>query len=172
MAEDLPRVGWGFDAHRFGPGGPLVLCGIEVEQDRRLEATSDGDVATHAVIDALFGAGGIGDLGTHFGTDDPEMEGADSMVLLQRAVLQLADQGYEPSSLDVTIISESVRVAPHRDAMRIALAQAVGLDVGAVAVKATSTDSMGAIGRDEGVAAAAVAVISSHVGGSGGGGSP
>lgn len=159
MAEVPARVGWGFDAHRFGQGGPLVLCGIEVDQDRGLEATSDGDVATHAVIDALFGAGGIGDLGAHFGADDREMRGADSVVLLKRAVLLLADHGYQPSSLDVTIISESVRVAPHRDAMRNALANAVGLDVGAVSVKATSTDSMGAIGRDEGIAAAAVVVV-------------
>lgn len=159
MVDGPSRVGWGFDAHRFGPGGPVVLCGIEVDHDRGIEATSDGDVAAHAVMDALFGAAAIGDLGGHFADDDPAMKDADSMALLQRAVSLLAERGFRPSSLDVTIISESVRVAPHREAMRASLARVAGLDVNAVSVKATSTDSMGAIGRDEGIAAAAIAVI-------------
>ncbi len=159
MVDGPSRVGWGFDAHRFGPGGPVVLCGIEVDYDRGIEATSDGDVAAHAVMDALFGAAAIGDLGGHFADDDPAMKDADSMALLQRAVSLLAEHGFRPSSLDVTIISESVRVAPHREAMRASLARVAGLDVNAVSVKATSTDSMGTIGRDEGIAAAAIAVI-------------
>ena len=159
MADAPPRVGWGFDAHRFGPVGPVVLCGIEVDHDRGIEATSDGDVVAHAVMVALFGAAAIGVMGSHFADDDPAMQDADSMVLLKRAVSLLAEHGFRPSSLDVTIISESVRVAPHRDTMRASLARAAGLDVGAVSVKATSTDSMGTIGRDEGIAAAAIAVI-------------
>ena len=159
MADAPPRVGWGFDAHRFGPGGPVVLCGVEVDLDRGIEATSDGDVAAHAVMDALFGAAAIGDLGAHFADDDPAMQDADSMALLGRAVSLLAERGFRPSSLDVTIISESVRIAPHRDAMRASLARVANLDIGAVSVKPTSTDSMGMIGRDEGIAAAAVAVV-------------
>lgn len=159
MAEPITRTGWGFDAHRFGGGGPVVLCGIEMDDDRGIEATSDGDVAAHALIDALLGAAGIGDLGTHFDPEDPEMHGVDSMELLRRVRVLVEDRSYRPGNVDVTIISQSVRVAPHREAMRAALAAALGVEIGAVSVKATTTDGMGAIGNDEGIAAAAVAVV-------------
>lgn len=155
----MPRVGWGFDVHRFGPGSVVVLCGVTVPYDRGVEATSDGDVAAHAVIDALLGAVGAGDLGEHFGVDDPEMEHADSMALLGRTVDLLAERGHRPVSIDVTVISESVRIAPHRDAMRNRLGEALGIATGSVSVKATSTDGLGAIGRDEGIAAAAIVIV-------------
>ena len=158
MAERT-RIGWGFDAHRFGGDGPVVLCGVIVDDERGLEATSDGDVAAHAVIDALLGAAAIGDLGTYFASDHPSMQGVGSLHLVERAVGLLAEVGYEPGNVDVTIVSESVRIAPHRDAMRSALAAALGIDVDRVSVKATSTDGMGSIGRDEGVAAAAVVQV-------------
>ncbi len=154
------RVGWGFDAHRFGGEGPVLLCGVEVDAARGVEATSDGDVAAHALIDALLGAAGLGDLGSHFGTNDPEMRGADSMALLAGVIGLLAEAGYRPSSVDITVVSESIRIAPHREAMRSRVAKTLGIDVGAVSVKATSTDGLGAIGADEGLAAAAIAVIS------------
>ena len=157
--SDPIRVGWGFDAHRFGPDGPVVLCGVEVDHDRGVEATSDGDLAAHALIDALFGASALGDLGTHFGIDDPEMEDADSMAMLGRAAAIVEDQGFRIGSVDLTIISESVRVAQHREAMRNGLARTLGVDSREVSIKATSTDGMGWIGNDEGIAVAAVAVI-------------
>ena len=159
MAERHMRVGWGFDAHRFGTAGPVVLCGVEVDQTRGIEATSDGDVAVHALIDALLGAVGIGDLGTYFHSEDPEMQGVDSVQLLNKAVLLLEHRSYRPENVDVTIISESVRVAPHHEAMRAALAEALGIDIGAVSVKGTTTDGMGSIGADEGIAAAAVVSV-------------
>ncbi|GMQ86688.1 MAG: hypothetical protein BMS9Abin07_2279 [Acidimicrobiia bacterium] len=159
MAEGSSRVGWGFDAHRFGPGGPVVLCGIVVDDGRGVEATSDGDVAAHALIDALLGAVGLGDLGTHFASDDPDMQGADSMELLARVRRLVENESYRVGNVDVTIISQSVRVAPHREAMRAALSQVLRIDVDAVSVKATSTDGMGSIGADEGIAAAAVATV-------------
>ncbi|MFB3048658.1 MAG: 2-C-methyl-D-erythritol 2,4-cyclodiphosphate synthase [Acidimicrobiia bacterium] len=101
MAEGHTRVGWGFDAHRFGPGGPLILCGVEVDDARGLEATSDGDVAAHALIDALLGADGMGDLGAHFASDDPGMQGADSMELLVRAVRLVESESYRVGNVDV-----------------------------------------------------------------------
>ena len=159
MAEPITRTGWGFDAHRFGGGGPVVLCGVEIDDDRGIEATSDGDVAVHALIDALLGPVGIGDLGVHFPSEDPEMDGADSMKLLVRATQLVAAAGYDVGNVDVTVVSQSVRVAPHRAAMRTALAVALGIEEAAVSGKATTTDGMGAIGNDEGIAAAAVAVV-------------
>jgi 2-C-methyl-D-erythritol 2,4-cyclodiphosphate synthase len=159
MAEPITRTGWGFDAHRFGGGGPVVLCGVDMDDDRGIEATSDGDVAVHALIDALLGAVGIGDLGTYFHPEDSEMHGVDSMQLLRKVVLLVEHRSYRPGNVDITIISESVRVAPHHEAMRAALADVLDVEIGAVSVKATTTDGMGAIGNDEGIAAAAVAVV-------------
>jgi 2-C-methyl-D-erythritol 2,4-cyclodiphosphate synthase len=159
MAEPITRTGWGFDAHRFGGGGPVVLCGVDMDDDRGIEATSDGDVAVHALIDALLGAVGIGDLGTYFHPEDSELHGVDSMQLLRKVVLLVEHRSYRPGNVDITIISESVRVAPHHEAMRAALADVLDVEIGAVSVKATTTDGMGAIGNDEGIAAAAVAVV-------------
>ena len=156
------RVGWGFDAHRFGGGGPVVLCGVEIGHDRGVEATSDGDVAVHALMDALFGAAALGDLGSHFGTDDPAMEAADSMELLARVVAAVSDAGMRIGNVDVTIIAESLRVSPHREAMRQNLAAALHIEVADVSVKATSTDGLGAIGSGDGLAAVAVAVLSAR----------
>lgn len=153
------RVGWGFDAHRFAPSGQVLLAGVVVDTTRGVEATSDGDVAAHAVIDALLGAAALGDLGTHYPSNDPAWEGADSMALLADTVGRLAAAGFCPSSVDVTVISETVRVAPHRQEVRDSLAAALGLDADAVSVKATTTDGMGFLGADEGIAASAVAVV-------------
>jgi 2-C-methyl-D-erythritol 2,4-cyclodiphosphate synthase len=155
------RVGWGFDAHRFGGGGPLLLAGVVVDRDRGLIGTSDADVLAHAVADALLGAVARGDLGEHFPSSDPSLAGADSMDLLRTIVERVRREGFVPTSLDTTVIAETIRVAPFRDAIRGALAEALDLDVDAVAVKATTTDGMGFLGRDEGLAAVAVAVVES-----------
>jgi 2-C-methyl-D-erythritol 2,4-cyclodiphosphate synthase len=159
VAEQAPRIGWGFDVHRFGPGSSVVLCGIVIDHNRGVEATSDGDVAAHAVMDALLGAVAAGDLGAHFRDDDPAMQNADSMSLVQRVVALITERGYRPVSIDVTVIAESLRIGPHRDLMRASLSQSLGIEVGSVSVKATSTDGLGAIGRDEGIAATAAAMV-------------
>jgi 2-C-methyl-D-erythritol 2,4-cyclodiphosphate synthase len=153
------RVGWGFDAHRFGGPGPLRLAGVVVDRERGLEGTSDADVVAHAVADALLGAAALGDLGTHFPSSDARWAGADSMELLRRVMERISEAAFETASVDVTVIAETVRIAPHREELRKSLAGALGLDVEAVSVKATSTDGLGLIGRDEGMAAVAVAVL-------------
>jgi 2-C-methyl-D-erythritol 2,4-cyclodiphosphate synthase len=155
----VTRVGWGFDAHRFGGRGPIRLGGVVVDAGRGLLGTSDADVLAHAVADAILGGAALGDLGTFFPSDDPAWEGADSMDLLRRVVAAAAGAGFRVSSVDATVIAETVRVGPHRDAIRASLAAVLGLAPGATSVKATSTDGMGFAGRDEGVAAVAVVVL-------------
>jgi len=153
------RVGWGFDAHRFSTDGRVLLTGIVADDSRGVDATSDGDVPAHAIADALLGAAALGDLGVLFPSDDPVWEGADSMALLDEVMLRVMAAGYRVASLDVTVIAQSVRVAPHREAMRITLAEHLGVETGRVSVKATTTDGMGFLGADEGLAAVAVAVL-------------
>jgi 2-C-methyl-D-erythritol 2,4-cyclodiphosphate synthase len=153
------RAGHGFDAHRFGGPGPLKLGGVVVAADRGLVGTSDADVVAHAVADALLGAAALGDLGTYFPTGDPQWEGADSMALLADVVERVRAAGLRPDSLDVTVIAERVRVAPYRDAIRRSLAAALGIPLERTSVKATSTDGMGALGADEGMAALATVVL-------------
>lgn len=154
------RAGIGFDAHRFDTAStPLLLGGVVVDTSRGLAATSDGDVVAHAVADAILGAAALGDLGTHFPSTDAQWEGADSLQLLGHAVEAVAAVGLRPSSIDVTVVAQSVAISPHRAGMRAALAGALGLDVDAVSVKATTTDGMGSIGNDEGIAALAVASL-------------
>lgn len=153
------RVGWGGDAHRFGGPGRTLLGGVEVDSVRGVEATSDGDVLAHAAADALLGAAALGDLGALFPSSDPRWRGADSMSLLAEVVARVAAAGYRVSSLDATVIAERVRVAPHRDAIRARLAAVLGVEGGAVSVKGTSTDGLGFLGRDEGLAAVVVAVL-------------
>ncbi|MCB2224350.1 MAG: 2-C-methyl-D-erythritol 2,4-cyclodiphosphate synthase [Actinobacteria bacterium] len=154
-----PRVGWGFDAHRFAPQGRVLMAGVVVEGGRGVAATSDGDVPAHAVADALLGAAALGDLGALYPSDDPSWEGADSMALLADVVARVAAAGFRVASVDLTVIAERVRVAPHREAIRAALAAVLGAAAGSVSVKATTTDGMGFLGADEGLAAVAVAVL-------------
>jgi 2-C-methyl-D-erythritol 2,4-cyclodiphosphate synthase len=153
------RIGYGYDAHRFGGEGPVVLCGQAVDHPRGVEATSDGDVAAHALCDAILGAAAIGDLGMHFPSSDPRWEGASSLDLLARCTAMVFDRGYEIGNADVTIVVQDVRVAPHRDAMRSALAAVLRLPVGHVSVKATTTDGLGWIGDGQGLAAHAIVTI-------------
>lgn len=157
------RVGWGIDAHRLGGTGPMILGGVQVANDIGVEATSDGDVVAHAVADALLGAAALGDLGHHFPSHDPAWEDADSMDLLARVVEMAAEADWRPSHVDVTVIAESVRIAPQRDLMRARLGSVLGLDISSISVKATTTDGMGLIGGGDGIAvyAAITAVPSS-----------
>jgi 2-C-methyl-D-erythritol 2,4-cyclodiphosphate synthase len=153
------RTGIGYDAHRFGGNGPVVLAGVVIDHPVGVLGTSDGDIATHAVCDALLGAVAAGDLGTHFPSSDAQWEGADSLDLLRSCTAKVAEAGYSIGSIDVTIIVQSVRVAPHRELMRRRLAGAMDIEVERVSVKATTTDGLGWIGTDVGLAAQAVATI-------------
>jgi 2-C-methyl-D-erythritol 2,4-cyclodiphosphate synthase len=152
------RVGMGFDVHAFSdePGRRLVLGGVELEGERGLAGHSDADVVAHAVADALLGAAGLGDLGEHFPDTDPAWAGADSLALLRRVVRLVAAAGWRPANVDCAVVAEQPRLAPHRPAMQERLAAAVGAPVG---VKATTAEHLGALGRGEGVACWAVALV-------------
>ncbi|MFW2339977.1 MAG: 2-C-methyl-D-erythritol 2,4-cyclodiphosphate synthase [Acidimicrobiia bacterium] len=150
------RVGWGYDVHAFGGLGPLLLAGVVIDPDRGLVGTSDADVVAHAVADALLGASSLGDLGMLFPSSDPRWVGADSMRLLAEVVELFTDAGFGVSHLDVTVVAQKVLVSPHRLDMRENLAQALRIGVERVSVKATTTDGLGFVGRDEGLAAVAV----------------
>lgn len=154
------RVGHGFDAHRFITGRPLILGGVRVPHGQGLEGHSDADVLTHAVIDALLGAVALGDLGRHFPPSDERWRGADSIDLLRRTVGLLAERRASAEQVDCTLYLEHPKIAPHVEAMRARLAEALGVPVGRVSVKATTTEGMGFIGRGEGAAASAVAMVS------------
>ncbi|MDH3470534.1 MAG: 2-C-methyl-D-erythritol 2,4-cyclodiphosphate synthase [Acidimicrobiia bacterium] len=151
------RVGFGVDSHRFASAGVVLLGGVRVDESRGVAATSDGDVLAHAVADALLGAAALGDLGALFPAE--HSQGADSMELLATVVARLAAEGLAPAGLDATVISQSVRVAAHRDAIRAELAEVLGLDVERISVKGTTTDGLGFTGSDEGIAVTAVAVL-------------
>lgn len=153
------RMGNGFDVHAFGDGDRVVLCGVEIPHDRGLEGHSDADVAMHALTDAILGAMAEGDIGSHFPPSDPQWKGAPSRVFLAHAARILSDRGGSIANLDVTIICEAPKVGPHRDAMRASLAEILGIDVGRVGVKATTTEKLGFTGRREGIAAQATATI-------------
>jgi 2-C-methyl-D-erythritol 2,4-cyclodiphosphate synthase len=150
------RVGWGYDVHAFGGLGPLLLAGVVIDPDRGLVGTSDADAVAHAVADALLGASSLGDLGTLFPSSDPRWEGADSMKLLAEVVGLFTDAGFVALHLDVTVVAQKVWVSPHRLDMRENLARALRVGVERVSVKATTTDGLGFVGRDEGLAAVAV----------------
>lgn len=158
-ATSGPRVGWGFDAHPLNDEPPLVLGGVVVSETEGVSATSDGDVLAHAVTDAVLGACVLGDIGEHFPSDDPAVEGADSLVLLRQAVTMAMAMGWQPAHVDVTVVAEAIRVSPHRDEIRSRLAEAMAMSVDNVSVKATTTDGLGFVGRGEGLAAVAVVTV-------------
>ena len=153
------RTGVGIDTHAFAPGRPLILGGVDIPHEEGLAGYSDADVLTHAVIDALLGAAGLGDIGQHFPDTDPRFEGADSLQLLRTVVAYLGERGFAIGNVDATVVLERPKLAPHRDAIRGALAGARGLSTHAVNVKATTGEGMGFVGRGEGAAAMAVATI-------------
>lgn len=153
------RFGIGYDVHRFGGPGPVVLCGIDIEHEVGLEGTSDADVATHAVCDAMLGAAALGDMGMHFPSSDATWEGARSLDLARRCATLVYDRGLEIANVDVTIVAQRLRIDPHREAMRQALADAIRVSFAQVSVKATTTDGLGWIGAGEGIAAYAGAAV-------------
>lgn len=158
-ARLLPRTGTGFDVHRFAAGRPLMLCGVAVPHPLGLAGHSDADVGIHALCDALYGALAEGDIGTAFPPSDPVWKDADSALFLRHAAARVAARGGRIQHADVTLICERPRIAPHAPAMRIRLASLMGIDPGAVSVKATTTEGLGFAGRGEGIAAQAAATV-------------
>lgn len=153
------RIGQGYDAHRFAAGERLVLGGVTIPHSHGLAAHSDGDVLIHALCDALLGAAALGDIGRHFPDRSPEFAGIDSRVLLRRVVTLLEEQGYVAGNVDCTLVAQAPRLAPYIPAMVAHIAADLGLAVERVNVKATTTERMGFTGREEGIAAYAVALI-------------
>jgi 2-C-methyl-D-erythritol 4-phosphate cytidylyltransferase/2-C-methyl-D-erythritol 2,4-cyclodiphosphate synthase len=154
-----PRVGLGSDVHRLAEGEELWLCGVRIEHPRGLAGHSDADVALHAATDAVLGAIGAGDIGDHFPPSDPRWRGASSDRFLAHAVGLARAAGYAVGNIDLTLVCEAPRIGPHRAAMRGRLAEILGVDIGAVSVKATTTERLGFTGRGEGIAAQAIATL-------------
>lgn len=153
------RVGTGFDAHRLVSGRKLMLGGVEVAHPRGLEGHSDGDCAIHALCDALLGAAAAGDMGAHFPSADPQWKDAPSMTFLERVAGIVAQRGFAVENVDVTVIAQGPGLAPYIEKMRGALGRGLGLRPGQVSVKAKSSDGLGAIGRGQGIAAIATALL-------------
>ena len=153
------RVGLGVDTHRFAEGRPLILGGVEIPHARGLAGHSDADVLAHAISDAILGAAGMGDIGQHFPDTDPRYEGADSIALLRDVVARVAAAGWAVEHVDATVVMERPKLAPHREAIAARLREAIGASV---SVKATTGEGMGFVGREEGVAALAVATLAAR----------
>lgn len=153
------RIGNGFDVHRLTPGRKCIICGVEIPHSRGLLGHSDADVALHALADALLGAAALGDIGHLFPDTDPEFEGADSRVLLRRVAEAVAAAGYRPVNVDVTIIAQEPKMAPHIPAMRANISDDLDLPLDCVSVKATTTERLGFTGRGEGIAAQASCLL-------------
>ena len=153
------RVGIGYDIHPLSPGRDLVIGGVHIDSPRGLDGHSDADVLTHAIIDSLLGAAALGDIGQHFPASDPGYQGASSQDLLTMVVRTVRQAGYRVVNVDSTVVAEEPRLQPHIEAMRKQLAKTLGIDFGEVSVKATSPEGLGALGREDGIAAHAVALI-------------
>lgn len=153
------RIGNGFDVHRLVEGRRCIICGVDIPHEKGLLGHSDADVALHALTDALLGAAALGDIGMHFPDTDPEWKGADSRMLLRAVVGILADHGFCPVNVDVTVIAQAPKMRPHIDAMRANVAADLGIDIRCVSVKATTTEQLGFTGRKEGIAAQATALV-------------
>jgi len=158
-ADATVRVGVGYDSHRFAPGRPLKLGGVLIPSDVGLLGHSDADAICHAVTDAILGAAGLGDIGEMFPDTDPANKDRDSIKMLEAAVKRIATGGYRVNQVDVTVVAESPRIAPHREKIRARLASALGIDSASVSVKGKSNEGMGWIGRKEGLACIAVATL-------------
>ncbi|HET6434508.1 MAG TPA: 2-C-methyl-D-erythritol 2,4-cyclodiphosphate synthase [Xanthomonadaceae bacterium] len=153
------RIGHGFDVHAFGEGDHLMLAGVRVPHTRGVLAHSDGDVAIHALCDAILGALALGDIGQHFPPSDPQWKGADSRAFLRHCAALARARGWRLGNADVTVVCERPKVGPHVPAMRAALAEDLGADLDAISVKATTTERLGFTGRGEGIAAHAVCLL-------------
>lgn len=153
------RIGQGFDVHAFGPGDHVMLGGVRVPHDAGLIAHSDGDVLLHALCDALLGSLALGDIGKHFPPSDPRWRGADSRSLLRQVLGLVRGAGYRVVNVDLTVLAEAPKVGPHTDAMRALIAADLGVTPADVGLKATTTERLGFVGRGEGIAALAVALV-------------
>ena len=153
------RIGHGFDVHAFCENRKLILCGVDIEHDKGLQGHSDADVATHAVMDALLGAAAKGDIGRHFPDTDEKYKGADSLKLMEKVVEIISNEGYLVSNIDVTIIAQKPKLAPYIEKMVENLAKVAKIDISRVNVKATTTEKLGFTGREEGIAAESVCIL-------------
>ena len=153
------RIGHGYDVHAFGDGDHIMLCGVRIAHQNGLMAHSDGDVALHALTDALLGALALGDIGHHFPDDDPAFEGADSRQLLRQVMALVKARGFVMGNADLTIIAQAPKLATHIAAMRKNLSEDLGGDVDLINVKATTTEKLGFVGREEGIAVHAVVLL-------------
>lgn len=153
------RIGNGYDVHRLVEGRRCIICGVDIPHDKGLLGHSDADVALHALSDALLGAAACGDIGLHFPDTDMRWKGADSRVLLRAVVDIIAQAGFRPGNVDVTIIAQAPKMRPYIDAMRANIAEDLGIGIDCVSVKATTTERLGFTGREEGIAAQATALI-------------
>ena len=153
------RIGIGYDIHRLVSGRPLILGGVRIDHDLGLDGHSDADVLIHAIIDALLGALALGDIGQHFPDTDPEWKGADSLALLGGVMDLVGGEGYAVGNVDAVLVMQRPKLRPHIDAMRGTLAEALSVGVGQVSVKATTGEKMGFVGREEGAACHAVALL-------------
>jgi 2-C-methyl-D-erythritol 2,4-cyclodiphosphate synthase len=153
------RIGFGYDIHSFTEGDHVILAGVHIPFSKKLKAHSDGDVLLHAVCDALLGAAALGDIGTHFPDKDDTYSNISSMILLEKTIEKVRNAGFTPVNIDVTVIAEAPMISPHYDEMRKNIAEKCGIDNGCVSVKATTNEKIGTIGRGEGMAATAVALI-------------
>ncbi len=153
------RIGLGYDVHAFADGRPLIIGGVEIPWERGLAGHSDADVLVHAIMDAVVGALREGDIGRLFPDDDPAFSGISSLELLRQVAALMRERGYELADADAVVALERPKLAPHREQMRARVAEALGVDVGAVGIKATTTERLGFTGREEGVAAWAVVLL-------------
>lgn len=160
MSDPLPvRVGIGYDSHRFEPGGPLVLGGVRIEVDYHLHGHSDGDAIAHAVTDAVLGAASLGDIGEMFSNTDPANAGRDSIRMLEIAMSRVRKAGWRVGQVDIVVVAESPRIAPHRERMRSRIAGAVDVAATEVSIKGKTNETMGFVGRGEGIACIATATL-------------
>ena len=153
------RIGQGCDVHAFEAGDHVTLGGVSIAHTQGIRAHSDGDVVMHALCDALFGAAGLGDIGLHFPDTDPRWRGADSRQFVRHAKVLLGEHGFQVVNVDVTVLAEAPRLGKHREAMRTNIAADLGIDASCVNIKATTSETLGFIGRREGIACQAIALI-------------
>ncbi|WP_448247198.1 2-C-methyl-D-erythritol 2,4-cyclodiphosphate synthase [Thalassotalea agariperforans] len=153
------RIGHGFDVHKFGGQGPIVLAGVKIEHPQGFVAHSDGDVAIHALCDAILGALALGDIGNHFPDTDADYENIDSRILLRHVVSLMTEAGYQLGNADLTICAQAPKIAPHLLAMRTCLAEDLQAELSQVNVKATTTEKLGYVGRKEGISVHAVVLL-------------
>jgi len=159
MNNSIPRIGYGADVHRFAENRELILCGVQIPHTKGLLGHSDADVATHALMDALLGAAALGDIGLHFPDTDEKYKGANSIELLREVHCLITNKGYTINNIDITILAQKPKLAPYINEMRESLAQALKLSVENVSVKATTTEGLGFVGKEQGIEARAIVSI-------------